>query len=42
MNNLCLRWGVTSIYHEQINKEHLEIADAKQLILDLIWLRKVI
>ncbi|GIK20794.1 MAG: pyruvate kinase [Ignavibacterium sp.] len=34
MNNLCLRWGVTSIYHEQINKEHLEIADAKQLILE--------
>ncbi|MDT3696073.1 MAG: pyruvate kinase [Ignavibacterium sp.] len=34
MNNLCLRWGVTSIYCEQINKEQIEIDDAKELILE--------
>ncbi len=33
MNNLCLRWGVTSVYREIINKEHLAIDDAKELIL---------
>lgn len=33
MNNLCLRWGVTSVYREQIDKEHLAIDDAKELIL---------
>lgn len=33
MNNLCLRWGVTSVYREKIDKEHLAIDDAKELIL---------
>lgn len=33
MNNLCLRWGVTSVYREEIDKEHLAIDDAKGLIL---------
>ncbi|MEJ2618498.1 MAG: pyruvate kinase, partial [Ignavibacteriaceae bacterium] len=34
MNNLCLRWGVTSIYFEEIDKEHLAIDKAKKLILE--------
>jgi pyruvate kinase len=34
MNNLCLRWGVTSIYCDQIDKEHLAIDKAKKLILE--------
>lgn len=34
MNNLCLRWGVTSIYLEEIDKEHLVIDKAKKMILD--------
>ena len=33
MNNLCLRWGVTSIYRENFDKEHIAIDDAKELIL---------
>ena len=34
MNNLCLRWGVTSVYSERIDKEHIAIEDAKELILN--------
>ncbi len=34
MNNLCLRWGVTSVYREKIDKEHLAIDDAKELIIN--------
>ncbi len=34
MNNLCLRWGVTSIFRESIDKEHLAIDDAKELIIN--------
>lgn len=34
MNNLCLRWGVTSVFREKIDKEHLAIDDAKELILN--------
>lgn len=34
MNNLCLRRGVTSVYRETIDKEHLAIDDAKELILN--------
>ena len=34
MNNLCLRWGVTSVYREKIDKEHIAIDDAKELILN--------
>lgn len=34
MNNLSLYWGITSIYREKIDKEHLAIDDAKESILD--------
>ncbi len=34
MNNLCLRWGVTSLYCDKIDKEHIVIDNAKKLILD--------
>jgi pyruvate kinase len=34
MNNLCLRWGVTSIYMEEIDKEHISIDNAKKIILE--------
>jgi pyruvate kinase len=33
MNNLSLWWGVTSIFRETFDKEHLAIDDAKELIL---------
>ncbi len=33
MNNLCLWWGVTSVFRESFDKEHLAIDDAKELIL---------
>ncbi len=34
MNNLCLRWGVTSMFFDEINKEHLAIDKAKKIILE--------
>lgn len=34
MNNLCLRWGVTSVFMEDIDKEHIAIDKAKKLILE--------
>ena len=34
INNLCLHRGITSIYQEEIDKEHLAIDQAKKLILD--------
>ncbi len=34
MNNLCLRWGVTSVYMEDIDKEHIAIDKAKKLIIE--------
>lgn len=34
MNNLCLRWGVTSVYSETINKENIAIENAKELIIN--------
>lgn len=34
MNNLCLRWGVTSLFVDKIDKQHAAIAEAKELILD--------
>lgn len=34
MNNLCLRWGVTSLFLEEIDKEHIAIDRAKKLILE--------
>lgn len=40
MNNLCLRWGVTSVYREKIDKEHLAIDDAKELLLSYGLARK--
>lgn len=33
MNNLCLRWGVTSVFRDNFDKEHMAIDDAKELIL---------
>ena len=34
MNNLCLRWGVTSLFSEEIDKEHIAIGKAKEMILE--------
>jgi len=34
MNRLCLRWGVTSIYMEDIDKEKIAVDKAKKLILE--------
>ncbi|MFO7445870.1 MAG: pyruvate kinase [Ignavibacteriaceae bacterium] len=34
MNNLCLRWGVTSIYCEDLNKDHFAIDSAKRMIVE--------
>ena len=34
MNRLCLRWGVTSIYMEDIDKEKIAVNTAKKLILE--------
>lgn len=34
MNELCLRWGVTSIFMDEINKEHIAIENAKNLIIE--------
>lgn len=33
MNNLCLRWGVNSLFIEKIDKQHAAIEEAKKLIL---------
>lgn len=33
MNNLCLRWGVNSLYINKIDKQHAAINEAKELIL---------
>lgn len=34
MNNLCLYWGIASLYLELIDKEHTAIDTAKQMILE--------
>ncbi len=34
MNNLCLRWGVTSLFINKIDKQHAAINEAKDLILN--------
>jgi pyruvate kinase len=34
MNNLCLRWGVTSLFMDGIDKEHIAIDKAKKLIVE--------
>jgi pyruvate kinase len=33
MNSLCLRWGVTSLFMEKIDKEHAAINEAREMIL---------
>ncbi|MFZ2324495.1 MAG: pyruvate kinase [Ignavibacteriaceae bacterium] len=40
MNNLSLRWGVTSVYRENFDKEHIAIDDAKELILNCGLVKK--
>ncbi len=40
MNNLCLRWGVTSLFSDEIDKEHIAIDNAKELILKAGYLKK--
>ncbi len=34
MNQLCLRWGVTSVYMEDIDKERIAVDKAKKLIIE--------
>ncbi|HSL89733.1 MAG TPA: pyruvate kinase [Ignavibacteriaceae bacterium] len=34
MNKLCLRWGVTSLFSEQIDKEYTLVDNSKKLIVD--------
>ena len=34
INNLCLRWGVTSVFMDDIDKEHIVIDKAKKLIIE--------
>ncbi len=34
MNQLCLRWGITSIYMEEIDKEKIAVDKAKKLIVE--------
>jgi pyruvate kinase len=34
MNRLCLKWGVTSLFMEDINKENVAIEMAKKMILE--------
>ena len=34
MNSLCLSWGVTSLFIEKIDKEHIAVDKAKEIILN--------
>lgn len=34
MNKLCLRWGVTSLFSEQIDKEYTLVDNSKKIIVD--------
>jgi pyruvate kinase len=34
MNNLCLRWGVTPLFINNIDKQHAAIRQARELILN--------
>lgn len=34
MNNLCLRWGVSSLFMEKIDKQHIAVNEAKELLLN--------
>jgi len=40
MNNLCLRWGVNSLFIEKIDKQHAAIEVAKDLILNAGLVKK--
>ncbi len=40
MNNLCLRWGVNSLFIDKIDKQHAAIEDAKNLILNAGFVNK--
>jgi pyruvate kinase len=40
INNLCLHRGITSVYQEEIDKEHLAIDQAKKMILDAELVKK--
>ena len=40
MNNLCLRWGVNSVFIEKIDKQKAAIEDAKNLILNAGFVNK--
>jgi pyruvate kinase len=40
MNNLCLRWGVDSLFINKIDKQNAAIEDAKNLILDAGLVKK--
>lgn len=40
MNRLCLRWGITSLYSELIDKEHIAIDSSKKLIVDAGLVKK--
>jgi pyruvate kinase len=33
MNNLCLRWGVSSLFMEKIDKQNIAVEESKQLLL---------
>ena len=34
INSLCLRWGVTSLFMDKIDKEHIAVDRAKEIILN--------
>lgn len=40
MNKLCLQWGVTSLYSEQIDKEYTVVDNSKKLIFDAGLVKK--
>ncbi|MBS4034448.1 MAG: pyruvate kinase [Ignavibacterium sp.] len=40
MNKLCLRWGVTSLYSEKIDKEYTLVDNSKKLIVDAGLVKK--
>lgn len=40
MNNLCLRWGVTSLFVKKIDKQHAAVEEAKELILKADLVKK--
>ena len=40
MNNLCLRWGVNSLFIEKIDKQHAAIEVAKDLVLNAGLVKK--